>query len=213
MRIKSSGRAEHFVEYRAWQSMKDRCYNPNNVGFKNYGGRGIRVCDEWRKSFAAFYAHMGDRPKDHSLDRIDNDRDYEPGNCRWASREIQNANKRTSIQLTLDGETKTSGQWERELGVDHQTLAKRYARGLRSRVGIVQPLPDELNRAKRVVRLDSVDDEKLKRHLGKSMPIHRWAELVGMSPITLGARLRSGWPLDRALTQPVGWSRRPKRKA
>lgn len=85
----------HHRVYRIWNAMRQRCHNPNQPHYVRYGGRGIRVCDEWRKSFDVFYAHMGDPPSpDHTLDRIDNDRGYEPGNCRWATRSEQQRNKR-----------------------------------------------------------------------------------------------------------------------
>ncbi len=75
--------------------MKDRCYNSKAVSYKHYGGRGITVCNRWRQSFANFLADMGLRPSSkHSLDRIDNDGNYEPSNCRWATRIQQNRNKR-----------------------------------------------------------------------------------------------------------------------
>jgi hypothetical protein len=83
------------VEWKAWDSMKDRCRNPNNKRWKDYGGRGIAVCHEWRDSYPAFLAHVGRRPSPaHSLDRIDNDGNYEPGNVRWATLEEQNRNRR-----------------------------------------------------------------------------------------------------------------------
>ena len=82
-------------EYRAWRDMLSRCENPNTRYYELYGGRGISVCDRWRGSFEMFYADMGPRPSPrHSIDRIDNDGDYEPGNCRWATWTEQNANKR-----------------------------------------------------------------------------------------------------------------------
>jgi len=85
------------TEYRIWSSMKRRCLNPKDLGWERYGGRGITVCAEWQASFDAFLAYMGPRPSlAHSIDRIDNDGNYEPGNVRWATWSQQNANKRPS---------------------------------------------------------------------------------------------------------------------
>lgn len=83
------------TEHCAWVEMKKRCYNNNYKGYKNYGGRGIIVCDRWLESFTNFLFDMGNKPhSDLSLDRIDNDGNYEPNNCRWADRTIQSRNQR-----------------------------------------------------------------------------------------------------------------------
>ena len=79
--------------YTSWQQMFTRCYNPNATAFSYYGSRGITICDRWR-SFANFFADMGERPLKHSLDRIDNNGHYEPGNCRWATASQQSSNQR-----------------------------------------------------------------------------------------------------------------------
>lgn len=82
-------------EYHSWAHMIQRCTNPKNKAWKNYGGRGITVCDAWRKAFAAFFAYVGCKPSpEHSIERIDNDRGYEPGNVKWATRSEQSLNRR-----------------------------------------------------------------------------------------------------------------------
>ena len=81
-------------EYNSWAGMLKRCYNPNNPSYKNYGGRGIKVCDRWRHSFINFYSDMGGRPSGLTLDRVDNDGNYEFSNCRWATDKEQNNNQR-----------------------------------------------------------------------------------------------------------------------
>ena len=84
--------------YRIWNAMRQRCHNPNQPHYERYGARGIAVCDEWRQSFGAFLADMGEPPTDgHSLDRIDNDLGYSPSNCRWATAKEQRANRRKHI--------------------------------------------------------------------------------------------------------------------
>jgi hypothetical protein len=93
--VKHGESASPSVEYRTWERMISRCENPRASGYENYGGRGITICAEWRHDYSAFLAAMGRRPgAAYSLDRIDNDGNYEPGNCRWATRAEQNRNKR-----------------------------------------------------------------------------------------------------------------------
>ena len=94
----ANGKRQKTPELSAWENMKTRCYNEECKYYQNYGGRGISVCDEWRNSYQTFLKDMGRRPSsEHSIDRIDNDGDYKPSNCRWATHTEQNRNKGTSI--------------------------------------------------------------------------------------------------------------------
>ena len=114
-------------EYSCWQRMKDRCYNINDKSYKNYGGRGIQVCERWHK-FESFFEDMGRCPKGRSLDRKDNDGDYCKANCRWATNEEQYNNKRTNIWKEYEGKNKTIAQWGRSLGISDNTLWCRLNR-------------------------------------------------------------------------------------
>lgn len=113
--------------YKAWHGMIDRCKNQKD--WSGYGGRGIKVCKRWLHSFENFLADMGERPEGKSLDRQNNDGDYEPSNCRWATPSEQANNRRSNIRVDAFGKSQTIRQWAREIGIKHETLCKRYHRG------------------------------------------------------------------------------------
>jgi len=114
--------------YWSWAAMKDRCLNKNNPEYKHYGGRGIKVCNEWVK-FENFYKDMGECPPNKTLDRIDNSKGYYKENCRWANLKEQNNNKRTNHLITYKGKTQTISQWARELNLGYKCLSHRINRG------------------------------------------------------------------------------------
>jgi len=116
-------------EYTSWRGMRQRCGNANANHYENYGGRGIQVCEDW-SSFSAFLEDMGPKPSSHhQIDRIDNDGDYAPDNCRWATRKEQGANRSNTRLITFGGVTKPLRAWSRDLKIPCSTLHDRLRRG------------------------------------------------------------------------------------
>lgn len=114
--------------YAAWAGMMDRCSQSNEIAIANYSGRGIAVCERWH-DFANFLADMGEKPPRTSLDRIDNNGNYEPGNCRWATMRQQSRNKRNNRILEYDGESHCLTEWSEIVGINTSTLWARINRG------------------------------------------------------------------------------------
>lgn len=111
--------------YQAWHAMKQRCLNPKHRAWKNYGGRGITVCDRWANSFENFYADMGDKPKNHSLERKDNNKGYLPENCCWATSKMQASNRRTNRRFQIGSEMLTLAEMSQKSGLSPQALSWR----------------------------------------------------------------------------------------
>lgn len=131
-------------EYNAWANIKDRCNNPNNNRFKHYGGRGITYCKQW-ESFENFLADMGERPsKHHSIDRIDNDGEYSKKNCRWATIDEQNSNRRGVTLITINGVSQTAGKWSQTADVDASTIKRRIKRGMSHAEAVCHTNPSAL---------------------------------------------------------------------
>jgi hypothetical protein len=117
------------TELETWKGIRARCYNPNKEQYKDYGGRGIKVCDAWRNSFSQFLADMGPKPHpEYTIERMNNDGDYEQGNCIWADRLHQGRNTRRIKRYTFNGESKTSAEWGEVLGIHKELIYKRVHR-------------------------------------------------------------------------------------
>jgi hypothetical protein len=126
-----AGSGSRSIEFETWCRIRQRCENPRNPGFKNYGARGIAVCDRWREDFQHFLDDVGYRPgPGFSLDRIDNERGYEPGNCRWATAKEQARNRRSSRFIVAHGQRKTVAEWSELTGVSPTTISRRLASGM-----------------------------------------------------------------------------------
>lgn len=176
--------------YRTWTAMRDRCRNPNNGSYHNYGGRGIRVCDRW-DSFSNFVADMGVRPKGFDIDRIDNDGDYSPENCRWVKRSDNLRNTRITRKLTHQGKTQPLRVWAEEYGLSYSTLKNRIDRGWDAETALTSG---------RYVygRRNRVADDQ-----GEKISVTELARRKGIKPQIVCDRLRRGWSLDDAINSPI----------
>jgi hypothetical protein len=120
---KTHGMSQNCPEYGIWKTMKRRCSNPNDRRFKDYGGRGITVCDRWKKDFMAFYTDMGPRPSpEASVERVDNNKGYGPENCKWGTDLEQGMNKRNVLILVVGEKRNSVRGWSKELGTTANTL-------------------------------------------------------------------------------------------
>lgn len=174
--------------YHKWAGMKERCYNKNAPQYKNYGGRGIRVCDEWFNSFTAFrdWAFANGYDDKLSLDRIDVNGNYCPENCRWATQNQQANNKRNTIRLEYNGETHTISEWAAITGLEPRIIYRR----LRSGWSVER------------IMLTPSDGRNVTIN-GESHCIADWARIKGVRPGTIYERIRLGWSVEEAITRPV----------
>jgi hypothetical protein len=184
---KSHGKSKT-AEYRTWKNMIGRCTNPSRPDFKYYGERGIEVYVGWVESFSAFYEHIGQKPTPkHSIDRIDNNLGYIPGNVRWATQTEQTNNCRSNHYVTYCGETKTLAQWAKYLGVTMHMIRNRIKRGWSIEKALTEPFQYHYIR--------SVTFE------GKTQSVTQWADDYGIKRGTLSARLNKGWSMEKALNK------------
>jgi len=128
-------------EYNTWQNMKKRCFRKSNAQFKDYGGRGISVCDRWLNSFENFFSDMGLKPTPtHSIERIDNNGNYEPSNCRWATKQDQSRNTRRNVIIEYNGIKMTRTDWAKKFGLNTHILRKRIECGWSIEDALTKPV-------------------------------------------------------------------------
>lgn len=128
--------------YGVWQAMKDRCANTKRKDYPRYGGRGIKVCERW-SSFENFLSDMGEPPEGHTLDRVDNDGDYSPDNCRWATRKEQVYNSSRVKIVCIDGESKALRSWLQHFGLARHTYYQRLQKGCTEVQALKGEMPSE----------------------------------------------------------------------
>ena len=182
-----------YPEYLVWTEMKQRCLNNKHTHFKFYGGRGITVCDEWRRSFQAFIRDMGRRPPGMTLDRIDSNKDYTPSNCRWTTWDVQRRNKRNNVWLEFDGKRLTLEDWSKLTEISTGTLRQRlfdYHWTLQR--ALTEP-PGTQRSSNRWIT-----------YQGKIKTTAEWSRHLGIGYQTLQTRLNTlQWPVEKALATPV----------
>lgn len=174
-----------------WNQMHFRCGNPKARQYKDYGGRGIKVCERW-DSLQAFIDDMGPRPTGTSIERIDNDGDYCPENCRWATKIEQMANTRRTVWITARGKTMTLPQWAKELGVPASRLNSRCRKYGWSDEEVIERSRHHRLRNTRHVTFN-----------GRTMHVVAWAREIGVDPHLIYRRLNAGWSPEAALTTPL----------
>jgi hypothetical protein len=174
------------AEYKAWQSLRERCFDPEHEQYHNYGGRGITVCERWQESFENFYEDMGARPGiGYSIDRKDNDGNYEPSNCRWATFQEQINNRRVSVLYDFEGERLTVSDIARRTGIPVGTLESRVRRMNLS-------IEEAVKREKA---------SRLYTYNGETKSLGSWSKEFGIPYGKLYQRVvNMKWPIERALS-------------
>lgn len=199
--------------YQRWLGMKERCNNPR---MKNYGGRGIRVCDRWANSFEAFLEDMGEIPEGLTLDRINNDAHYSCGKCeqclengwasnvRWASIEVQNMNRRTTSYLTIDGVRKTLRQWAKEHKIDPALVSSRITlRGWDAERALKTPPCMTIEDLKKQQRKRiNPDDNRMIEYRNETRCLSEWAEITGITRSAIVYRISRGWDIEKVFNAP-----------
>lgn len=179
-------------EYRIWTDIKQRCCNPKRDAYYRYGGRGIKICDRWKDDYAAFLADMGRAPDPKAqIDRIDNDGDYCPENCRWVSQAENKRNKANTRYVEYQGRRMRVAEWADELGVPVRLLNLRYSRGW---------APDEIISGKRLTAPPPRKTARWIEHEGQRKTLTEWAAEIGVPMKKLHGQLSRGWSLSDAMS-------------
>lgn len=178
--------------YHIWRGMKDRCLNFNNKNYDRYGGRGIKICNEWLDNFQAFYdwAIENGYQEGLTIDRINNNGNYEPLNCRWVNYIVQANNRSNNHLITVDGETHTVSEWSRITGLNPQLISHRANRGDSNEEIFNKEFP-------------KVEINKLYEYQGEKHTIKEYSEMFGISKDTLHRRIRKGMSIKEAIETPL----------
>lgn len=181
--------------YHTWWSMMQRCYNQKHHNYLRYGKRGIRVCEEWHdpNRFISWAESTYPTSKDkHTLDRIDNDKNYTPDNCRWATAKRQSNNRRNTITYTIDGETKSLSEWCEIYEMPHSVV---YSRVHTMNWDVIRALNTPIKRFEERGMLVEIN--------GEQKSIKEWSEIYSINRSTVYKRISKGMSPEDAITTPV----------
>ena len=187
--MKRSNSVSYMPEYDAWNNAKQRCGDVNHPSWKNYGGRGIKVCEEWRNDFKAFYEHIGPKPtRDHTLDRIDNGKGYEPGNVRWTDCKTQARNTRSNRIVEYQGVRMTVAEACEKIGIRDNLIHGRMHNGFDFETAVAMPLR---KRGKK----------QWVEYQGERVSVGQLEKRLGFAKDSLRQRFIRGWSLERAVSE------------
>lgn len=179
--------------YRRWCGMIERCCNSKSKHFTRYGRRGITVCDRWRYSFENFYDDMGSPPSsDLSIDRINNNGNYEPGNCRWATKTEQALNRRNNNYLEFNGKRLSISEWSDAIGINKQTICERIKCGMT--IDMILS-PEKFTKSTRNRRFTTVLEWN-----GEDLTVDEWSRRINVPWRTIFDRIKAGWTVEKIMT-------------
>lgn len=172
-----------------WIGIKTRCYNPNHHNYKDYGGRGIKMCDTWKNDYLSFakWSRENGYLEDLSIDRINVDGDYSPENCRWTDRKTQGNNKRNNVMITANGQTLSRAEWARKNNIPVGAILARQSRGWSAEDSVMTPIENNI----RQITIN-----------GETHTYSEWEKIKGLGSGTISTRIRRGWSELEAVTYP-----------
>lgn len=179
-----------------WSGIKDRCFNPNSPEYKNYGGRGITMCDEWSNNIDGYdnfyeWAVRHGYEENLTIDRIDVNGIYEPSNCRWATFKEQQNNRTDNVYVIFNDKKQTIAQWAEELKINENTIRARLRHGW--------TIEEAFSNKQRI----GYRTAKKYEYGGLVMSMAEWADYLGVSKATLESRRCKGWPIEKIFETPV----------
>lgn len=181
--------------YKCWNHMIDRCTNPKSDRYKNYGARGIKVCDEWANDYHTFreWAIKNGYSEKLSIDRIDVNGNYEPSNCKWSTEKEQMNNMTRNHFYEYNGKKQTIAQWAEEYGMTYRQLEQRLRTGWDIESALTRPI----QRGQQREYCHFIEWN------GETHNVSQWAKILGIKQRTLDERLKRGWSVEDAFTIPV----------